>query len=109
MQKPTRNSQTLLERCNKTKKPSRKPKILKKTKENQKNIRKNQKNKVVKGFRLALGYGFGLFGFLVFPKVFTKPTNPSIKPNIPKKTTKPSGKPKKQKNKTISKGGSETF
>ena len=84
----------------KPKNPSRKPKIPKKTKENQKNIRKNQKNKVFKGFRLTLGYGFGFFVFLVFPKVFTKPKNPSRKPKIPKKTKenqKTLGKTKKTK------------
>ena len=70
----------------KPKKPSRKPKIPKKTKENQTNIRKNKQNKVFKGFRLTLGYGFVFFVFLVFPKVFTKPTNPSRKPKIQKKT-----------------------
>ena len=56
-------------------KPSRKPKIPKKTKQNktkQKTFGKTRKNKVVKGFRPTLGYGFVLY-LLVFPKVFTKP------------------------------------
>ena len=48
-------------------KPSRKPRIQKKTKENQrkqKNLRENQNNKVVKGFRPTLGYiSFLLFWF----------------------------------------------
>jgi len=54
----------------KPKKTSVKPKIPKKTKENKKNLRKNQKTKVFKGFRPTLGYGFGLFGFLVLLLVF---------------------------------------
>ena len=39
-----------------------------------------------KGFRPTLGYGFVFFCFFVFPKVFTKPKQPSRKPKIPKKT-----------------------
>ena len=53
--------------------PSRKPKIQKKTKENQTNIRNNQKNKVFKGFRPTLGYVFCfLFLFFWFPEGFYK-------------------------------------
>ena len=57
----------------KPKKPSGKPKILKKTKENQQNqtnLRENQKEKVFKGFRPTLGYGFVLFCFVGFPEGF---------------------------------------
>ena len=75
---------------------SRKPKIQKTTKEHQHNIRKNLKNKVCKWFRPTLGYGFGVFCFLVFPKVFTKPKKPSRKQHIQKKTQQIFGKPKKE-------------
>ena len=40
--------------------------------------------------------GSVLFVFLVFPKVFRKPTKPSGKPTIPNKTNKTFGKTKKQ-------------
>ena len=78
--------------------PSRKPTIPKKTKEYQQNIRKNQQNKVFKGFRPTLGYGFVCFCF-VFPKVFTKPKNHSRKPKLQKTTTKTLGKTNKTKQK----------
>ena len=43
-------------------------------------------NKVCKGFRPTLGYGFVFSCLLVFPKVFRKPKTPSRKPKIQKKT-----------------------
>ena len=46
----------------------------------------NNKNSLFKGFRPTIGYGFVLFGCLVFPKVFRKPNKYSGKPKIPKKT-----------------------
>ena len=68
-------------------------KILK-TKENQKEIRENQKNKVVKGFRRTLGYGCGLVWLFGFPEcLFPKNLRENQKTN---------------KTKPISKGGSET-
>ena len=54
----------------KPKKPSGKPNIPKTTKENQTNLRENQQNKVFKGFRHTLGYGFGLVCFFGFPEGF---------------------------------------
>ena len=71
------------------------PKIPKKTKENKNNLRENQKNKVSKGFRPTLGYGFSvfpkvvlLFGFtecfFSFPKTFGLREN--RKPKKQKKT-----------------------
>ena len=56
-------------------------KYQRKPKETNKNLRENQKNKVFKGFRPTIGYVF-----LVFPKVFGKPTKHSGKPKIPKET-----------------------
>ena len=81
----------------KPKQLSGKPKIPKKTKENQNTLGKT-KNKVFKGFRPTLGYGF-LFIVLVFPKVFTKQQN--IRENQkykrkPKKTKQIFCKTKKQ-------------
>ena len=69
----------------------------KNTKENQRKPKKpsgKPKNKVFEGFRPTLGYGFGVVGCLVFPKVFTKPKKPSIKPKIQKKTKENQRKPK---------------
>ena len=54
----------------KQKKPSGKPQIPKKTKENQKYFRENRNNKVFQGFRPTIGYGFGLVWFLGFPEGF---------------------------------------
>ena len=54
-------------------KPSGELKIQKKTKENQRKPNKpsgKPKNKVVKGFRPTLGYGFGLVWFCLFPEGF---------------------------------------
>ena len=69
-------------RREKNKKPSGKPKILKKTKENQQNIRKNKKTKFLKVSDPPLDMGFvflvffGFFGFLEgffgFVKTFGK-------------------------------------
>ena len=70
----------------KPKKPSGKPNIPKKTKEHQKNIWENQKNKVFKGVIPTLGYGFGLFLCCLFYLLL-----PAFE-----ETKKPSGKPTKQ-------------
>ena len=122
--------------------------------ENQKSLRENQQNKVFKGFRSTLGYGFVFFSLLVFPKVLNKTTKkPSENHKYQRKQNKTLGNTKKtkflkvsdppldmlffcfheccfvfavfpkvfwfsknlrennkkQKNKPISKGGSETF
>ena len=83
----------------KPKKHSRTPNIQNKTKENQTNLRENQNNKVFKGFRPTLGYGFVCFCFVCFPEGFYKTKKHSRKPKILKKTkehtTKPLGKYKK--------------
>ena len=81
------NQQNLRENQKYTRKPKKTPKTL----------GQNQNNKVFKGFRLTLGYGFVFLFWGVFPKVFTKPTNPSRKPKIQKKTNKSFGKTKKTK------------
>ena len=57
------------------KKTSRTPQLLKKTKENKNHLRENQTNKVFKGFRPTLGYGFCCFLFFGFPEGFWKTTN----------------------------------
>ena len=99
-------------------KKSGKPKILKKTKENQKNTKENQKqqkipqgkpsNKVVKGFRPTLGYVFLVFfgfpgGFQKTKKTFGKTENTKEnqrKQKIPKKTEENQRKTKKNFGKT---------
>ena len=93
----------------KTKKSFEKAKKLKKTKENQKHIRKNQITKFwkVSGSPLDMGFVFFVFGF---PESFYTTKKLS---RILKHKRKPNtlGNTKKQKktNKPISKGGSETF
>ena len=77
-----------------------KTKIPKKTKENQKYFRENQKNKVLKVSNPPLDMGLVLFGFSVFPKVFRKPKKPSGKSKNQgkqKKTNNTFGKTKKTK------------
>ena len=79
---------------------------LKKLRENQKykskpkttnkSFGKTNKNKVVKGFRRTLGYGFGLVWFVGFPEGLFGCLKTVGKTNKPNKT------------KPISKGGSET-
>ena len=58
----------------------------KNTKENKKRLSAKPKNKVVKGFRPTLVYGFGCFLFFGFLWVFTKANKYSGKPKIQKKT-----------------------
>ena len=70
---------------------------------------KNQKNKVFKGFSLTLGYGFGCFCCLVFPKVFTKPKNHSRKSKILKKTKENQKNIRKYKKNNVFKGFSPTL
>ena len=95
MQKPTQTSQTLLERWKnkksfeKTKNTKenqtyqRKPKIPKQTK---KTLGKTTTTKFLKVSDSPLDMISFFVVVLVFPKVFTKPTNPPRKPNIQKKT-----------------------
>ena len=94
MQKPTQTSQTLLERCTKTKKPSGKQQIQKKTKEHQKLLGKT-KTTVFKGFRLTLGCVFFVLLFFGFPEGFYK-TNKSLEKT---KNTKENQRKQKQQEK----------
>ena len=81
-------------------KPSGKPQIPKKTKENQNKLRENQHNKVFEGFRPTLGYGFGLVWLFWFSRRFLD--NPkNLRENRtyqrkPKKTKQRLEKTKKQ-------------
>ena len=96
--KKLRENQKYQRKPKKTKENQRKPK---KTKENQKSLRENTKtNKVFKGFRRTLGYGFGLVLFFGFPeccfgflKTFGKTNNTKENQRKPKK---PSGNTQKQ-------------